>query len=647
MIRMAQFSRSVAVKIIALACSFFVWAGDGVAQNLDPVTLHILKSAAGLEISEELVPIAANVPASHPNTALWTDAIAINTSILAEEPSGWTSIARLMEVALILEGVNADSLPLDRLSANDILAMQSAVGFPDVGDLLLYLLNRAPSLRDDFKSGEYTAIRLAPEGVPIRILLERINPPYLGIETDFGRELLDPDRDPVYKDSRERAKTRRLNLSALPHIILAAKAFRAAERVPKHLAVYPLVIAMQVVDRALLADSRDLRQVAYIAKHKTFEALRTYAGTDASLTSEARSIEFRLPFAAFMARLFSDAAVSYASAPVSPDDHVGKLWAAFGEAFSLFAYGAGASQPFNRVSTLIGPDDTLKHAAIFGMFLDHLPTADSVRLGDSSAWQLRVAEVFGAHGLQRQSLTDPDAERDFAVLMDTIGRPDIASSFFMDRIRSVRGQPREWHYFRQLAPFIRDYCYTISFQMSSASGWVRRESERYDTLLDFLDNFNADGQLVRPGEVVVTDGSYVPYPALNPEEDCAVAQAVYGVIDNPMTGFGDPTPHEKRHSIVSGFETWVRSAISRSEPAPSIVPYLKLVWIEWFSQAFEALKRSADMSKFHYRAIDASALTAPDRVQGLLQHPAATSYQKHLIKLFLETRAFLEEMYSE
>ena len=129
--------------------------------------------------------------------------------------------------------------------------------------------------------------------------------------------------------------------------------------------------------------------------------------------------------------------------------------------------------------------------------------------------------------------------------MATIGRPDIASAFLMDRIRAVRSMHhttnshtprdalirRETLYLFWLAPFIRDYYYSISFRISPESGWIRRRTTGYNELFDFLDNFNYElNRLVGPGEVVISDGSYVPYSALDPEEDLATAGAVYGII---------------------------------------------------------------------------------------------------------------------
>lgn len=636
------------MRIIVLVCAVFFWAGDVAAQRLDPASLHILISAARIETSEDLAPIVADAPDPILETVLWTDAIDISKSPLGGEPAGRMAIARLMEAALIHAGIEPDLAPLDKLSPDDISAMQDTVGFPDGGDLLLYLMRRGPSLRDSFEREGYTAIRHAPEGISFRVLQEQSDRTYLGIEPEFGVKLLHPKDDPVFKSPHEYAKTRRLNLAALPEMVLAAKAFRAAGRTREDQVVYPLLVAVEAVNRAFLADQRDFRPVLYYTELKLLKALRAYSGTDPFLLDEARRLEFRRPRTAFFARFFEDAAVAYASAPVPPDDRRGKVGAAWGEALSLFAYGADAGPAFERVVALVEPD-TRKYAEILRLFLDYLPAHEAARLGDVAAWRARVAEVLGSAPIQAEGQTDLALGRDFAHLMATIGRPDIASRFLMNRIRAVKGLPQESQYLLLLAPFIRDYCHIISFQLSPAGSWIRREPKGYDVHLDFLDNFNAEGQLVGPGEVVVSGGNRSAYPTLNPEEDCAVILVAYGVVDSLPPGWLiERTSDKERAAIVSGFEAWAREAASRKEPSPSIVPYLKLVWLDWFAQAFEALKNPTfafDASKFRYNAIDASTLATPERVRELLRHEAATPDQKNLIHLFLEAHLFLEEMY--
>lgn len=155
------------MRVIIFIYAVLVWAGDATAQKLDPASLHILISAAQIETSEDLASIVYDVPDPKlgDGHVLWTDTIGISKSPFGGEPAGRAAIARLMEAALIHAGVEPDLVPLDKLSPDDISEMQDAVGFPDDGDLLLYLLRRGPSLRDSFAREGYTAIRHAPEGM--------------------------------------------------------------------------------------------------------------------------------------------------------------------------------------------------------------------------------------------------------------------------------------------------------------------------------------------------------------------------------------------------------------------------------------------------------------------------------------------------
>ena len=426
------------MRIAVLVCVVFAWTGGAAAQNLDPASLHVLVAAAQAETSEDLAPIVAGAPSPRSETILWTDAIGIGESTLAEEPAGRAAIIRLMEAALIRAGAEPDLVALDRLSLEDISAMRDTVGFPDAGDLLLHLLNRGPSLRDSFGREGYIAHRFAPEGMPFRILQQQTDRPYLGLGSAFTTELLPAEDDPVSKDPRERAKTRRLNLAALPEIVLAAKAFRAVSRAPESQAIYPLLIAAQAVNRAFLADQVDFRSVLYATQLKALGALRAYGGSDPVLHHELKRFERRIPRTAFFARLFQSAAAAYRSAPLPPGDRRAQAWAAWGEALSSFAYGAHEGSVFERVAALVGPD-AKEHASIFGLFLGYLPTHEATRLADVTAWRSRVTEVLGADPVQDEGLTTPALERDFAHQMATIGRAGHREPFFHEPNSARKG----------------------------------------------------------------------------------------------------------------------------------------------------------------------------------------------------------------
>ncbi|MDE0415860.1 MAG: hypothetical protein OXI95_02845 [bacterium] len=101
-------------------------------------------AAAQGETSEDLAPIVAGAPRLSSETTLWTDAIGMGKSALAEEPARLAAITQLMEAALIRAGVEPDSVALRRLSPEDTSAIHDAVGFADAGSLLLHLLNPWP-----------------------------------------------------------------------------------------------------------------------------------------------------------------------------------------------------------------------------------------------------------------------------------------------------------------------------------------------------------------------------------------------------------------------------------------------------------------------------------------------------------------------
>ena len=617
------------------------------AEEMDPASRHLVMSAADASVSGDLSSILADGPRPAIENAFWNDAIGILRSSIGDEATGRAIVARLMEAALIQSGIDPDTTPLDILSKGDIISMREAIGLPDGGDLLIYLLNRGPSLREDFGLETYTAIRFVVEGLGVRVVFERADLPYLGVGTTFESRIVEEEDDPVSVSQGQRAITRRLNLASLPRLVLAAKAYRAAKRLSENAKedVYPLLIAADSMNEAFHRDaSDDLRTAWYNAEWKALEALRVYEGQDPFLLYEKEHIAFKAPRVFFFFRLFEVAATSYSMAPVAETDVRGKVWAAWGEGISLFAYGESAGPAFEGVTEGVGRE-TAEYAKMLELLLRYSTADERQAFGDVSAWEGRIENVV--REMDQRSL-ESFVERDFRVIMETIGRPDIAARFLMDRIRSDDNFDREYDYLRWLTSYIVDYCDIISFRLSGDGSWIRRETLGYDALLDFLDSFSEEeGRFVRAGEVVISDGSYEPYSALSPEEDCATAQAVYGVVDNQIFGdIGEWTVESGRSGTVAGIEGWVRQAMSRTDPAPSIVPYLKLVWLEWFGQSFESLKNSSvGAGKFMYDPIDASSLTEPERVRDLKQHPGATEHQKHLVDLFLDTREFLQTRY--
>ena len=605
--------------------------GHTTPHEFSQESVHILNAAAHDHTSHDLATTLAEIPSLVPDLSLWLDAIAIGDLPVGESEKR-AAITRLMEAALIRGGSKPDSVPLDYLSSGDIAAMRHAVGFPDPADLLLYLLLRGPSLLDSFELGQYTAIRAASHGSPYRILFERSDIAYLDLSPTFRESILLREEDPVSRIPGEQAKTRRFNLSYLPDLVLAAKAFRAAQRAASDRSVYPLLIARRAVNRAFLGSS----PVVYSTEWEAVRALRSYSGKDDYIRESATAAEFRIPVVDFSFRLFKDAAATFGNLATLDVDVPFTLWALWREALSLFAYRADARPAFDRIGDLIGPS-TPREAHEFALFLHYLPSQDLAFLRRTTHWIATARAALRQNPILTDGPIDSDTEYTFPAQMRTIGRPDIAARFLMDRIRFSRrtGDGHETDHLRGLAPFLKDYCYMISFTMSSTAGWQRRVTPAYNALLDFLHSVDDRAEPTARGEALAYDGTRFPYPALIPEEDCNIIFLAYGVVEHSQSPLMHRTPAEDRSRLVQEIENWVHEAMSRNEPAPSIVPYLKLIWTDWFAQAFEPLRNPfMDASDFRYYRTAASQLSHPAHVRTLADHPAATPHEKDLIELF-------------
>ena len=590
----------------------------------DVASGEILAATAEVDTSEDLSALLTNLPTASSETALWMDAIGMTVKSVGRTPNGRASIARLMEAAVVHAGVAPDQVALDRLSSEDIRAMQEIVGFPDGGDLLNYLLRRGPSLRDSFEFGDqYSVMRFVED--EWHYVHERLDgrPPYLGIDPEEGLNiagwLVTPFRgveDPVATASGERAKSRTLNLTTLPEIVLAAKAFRAAARVPERYRVYPLLVAVQSVNRAFALRPDDFRWLAYAAEVELANALRIYRDKDSYLRNEARRSGMRVPRAALVAGLFEVAAESFGALGVSDVDVFGEVSAAWGEAIARFAYGADAGSALGRVTERVGAD-SLEYAALLNWFVEYLPQEEAELLGDFGSWRARAREVLQAGASEIDQSAERSLEDEFTRLMGTVGRPDIVVPFVMDRIEGARGTDRELELLRRLGASMQGVYSLMSFRLESENGWVYRSTEGYDPLLDFVGG--------------VED---MPYSSTTPEEDRVETMQAYGVAER--AGARD----------LSEMETWIDGSMTRSSATGSIVPYMKIVWVDWFGLAFvEGGRPILEASEFRYEAMNASALVEIDRVRVLGEHSSATAHQKYLIDLLLRTRSFLEEVY--
>jgi hypothetical protein len=282
-----------------------------------------------------------------------------------------------------------------------------------------------------------------------------------------------------------------------------------------------------------------------------------------------------------------------------------------------------------------------------------LPDNERDSLINTEAWLVATSAKLGpsAIDVRREAAYDFQLAR----LMVTIGRTDIGLNHMLRRFETVYSQAEEIRrelepkYLHEIGAFARDLCYDISFAMSPQGGWRPRSVSGYPVQLDFLHNLGPDGKLVEPGEVVVLNNG-LPYGMVNPEEDCATSFAVYGAVGKFCTTspLYDPLINQHQQSVTArGIARWAIAARERRNPAPSLAPYLKVIWLEWFSQAFEPLRcPQTESQTFIYRPLAATGLTSPEQVAALRNDPASTNQQRALINRFLTLRSFLERYYN-
>jgi hypothetical protein len=210
-------------------------------------------------------------------------------------------------------------------------------------------------------------------------------------------------------------------------------------------------------------------------------------------------------------------------------------------------------------------------------------------------------------------------------------------------------QRLESGYLREVGAFARDLFFEVSFEMSPNTGWQPRATKGYPARLDFLDDIRPDGQPAGPGDVVLLQTG-IPYGMTNPEEDEATAFAAYGVIADfqNVPKFVPVIPRKEQSETTKAVTNWALSARQRKSPAPSIVPYLKVIWLEWFSQAFEPLKNSALAARdFIYRPLAITGLTGYEKVNSLKKDPSITTHQLVILDEFIQLRTYLETNYAE
>ena len=240
---------------------------------------------------------------------------------------------------------------------------------------------------------------------------------------------------------------------------------------------------------------------------------------------------------------------------------------------------------------------------------------------------------------------------DLLKILETIGRPDLAVAHLSAEMRILAEypvqQPRLDQSLMWLGPFAHDLCYLISFEMSATQGWKLRKTSNYPEYLDFLHAFGEDGEPVEQGELLKPSGARTPYSMTSPQEDCSTTLVPYGVINrNPVRGwvYGTETP-EVKAAIVEPFETWVKEAVTRIEPPPSARPYLKLLFQEWFMQAFATLQLGTAPGDFIYEPVAASVLSEREIAAELLGSQLLDAGDRRLLHRFDELHVLLNDLY--
>lgn len=637
------------IRVLLVMLPLFVFFTNNVsAQN--KAVISVLEDVYPAETSKELETALKSTTHAASAYNFWIEALTISRTELLDEPAGRIAITRLMEAALILGSVPGDSNTLDRLSNEDVSAMKAFTGFPGEDELLHYLFVRGPSVRDDFEFQNYAIVRLSPDFVPNHILRERASEGYLGLSEQFSQREIKPADDPVFKAPGEQAKTRTLNLAALPQIVLAAKAFRAAQRAPAEDRHLPLLIAAAAINRAVVADATDFRPVVYASEWLAINALKEAKPNNSLLQNELLRLERRIPRTAFFARLFSTASDAYRNAKFPAGDSHGKIWSAWGQAISIFASGGDSGPLFRSVYDMLTPE----HARFVWMFnnlIKSLSDNERTRLGFNNDIDAALAELLAIRPVVTDDKSWKILNQDFLRIIETIGRPDIAVRYLVTEAEQITDDPdRQWRrdqILRWLGPFAHDLCYLISFEMSGSRSWKLRATNGYDPMADFLDNVHPDGELVQAGEVIVPLEGERPYSSVNPEEDCATVFVAYGVKIYTANGLVEEvTPDEEKANIVLPFQTWVDNAQQRDNA--SIRPYLKLIWLEWFGQSFVPMKNtSIGHNEFIYRPVNASELVTREKIYLLISHPTSGQHEKNLIEVFLLLHSHLEASYGK
>jgi hypothetical protein len=626
------------------------------AQDFNPRTLDALDAMSGTVVDTDLVPVAPKFEDLAGGLSLLRDALGIIDSSIGATPAGRAATTRLLHLAQMLDA-DADhrrsstGASMDRMDVQDVAALAEATGgFPDARDGVRYLFARKPSLRESFSHVEYIVIRLSAEP-PRQVMFEMTTTPYRDLGPAWSRRELAPGDDLVELPTGEHGETRRFNLAALPDVVLAAKAFRLAARSSEAQRPYFTYVASRALSHA---EPSAQETIAESVLNTTINALRQskVATNDPALQALANRLRFAVPPAAFFARDFAKAASSYRELSHGEPDQ--RLWAAWGEGMARFGARdfVGATAAFDRVASLLTNGSRGEgYAYMLDTLLTLMPASERSTLADNDNWHTAAVARLSAAKIDDAKAAAYDF--DFAHLMTTIGRTDLGLMHMLHRLdaaRYLKGEIREKlesGYLREVAAFARDLCYGVSFTMRGQGVWEIRSTNGYPAQLDFLHNVARDGLPAGPGQIVSLDDGR-PYGMTAPEEDCVTVGTAYGIPTSSQEATSESAHEPNSSAAAAAVANWALGARNRISPAPSIAPYLKLVWVEWFRQAFEPLKASSIRAEsFVYKALDLTKITTPVQVLALKELPATTGDQAALIDEFISLRSYLETNYRQ
>jgi hypothetical protein len=542
-----------------------------------------------------------------------------------------------------------DNTRLDILSRNDINSLSGATLYPAPTDQIRYLLEREPSLNDPElrqSESEYVSIRAQFDQNHV-LVKEQTTTPYKGLAIEFSDRVLAKIDDSVSGTPGEQAQTRRVFLTALPPLILSAK-FATLLPCFKSRADSALAEAILAVSLGKLSQIDAAAVDAFWSlSNAAANDLIAEQGSHEYLKQIYSVVSFQLALSAFERQRFDKASSAYQRLAQSGSSQALQRVGLWGEAVVALALSeiSRACQKFAEFSSNFVTGEEAKSVVMAGI-VQNLSETEVPQCNQFSETILDNTRKFiGAPQFE----LSPGRDVQITDVLQPIGRPDIGVRFYEGKLPLVVDRRKELPpaveqtYLREFAAFLRDLYSQISFYMTVEDGWQPRPRAGYNLRLDFLHNLRPDGSPTGAGEIIVkTSGS--PYAMGDPERDLATSIAAYGIPSNCPTKALPIGPDGDLTNGVKQFSQWVRDSLS--PPHGLVVPYLKLVWIEWFSCSFETLKEGDfDPSAFAYSPAEESGLTSIEQVSALATNSKADGQQHELINLMVRARMELSRLY--